>query len=147
MARDEWEFWTSDEELAALPQELTAPARAHLPPLANHGRLDTIDGERDVLPGVRVIPAPGHTPGHVAIVVTSGGDGLLFMGDAVVHELHLNHPEWLSPIDLIPNLSVATRRRLGERAARENLTVVAFHVSRHGRLEEFGGGYAFRTDG
>jgi glyoxylase-like metal-dependent hydrolase (beta-lactamase superfamily II) len=141
--KEEWEFWTSEESLAELPEELTGAARVHLPPLKEFGVVELIDRETEVLPGVRLLPAPGHTPGHMAVAITSGGEGAIYLGDAVLHELNVDHPEWVSPIDLIPALTVSTRRRLLERAARENGLVAAFHMPRIGRVVRAGRAFTF----
>jgi glyoxylase-like metal-dependent hydrolase (beta-lactamase superfamily II) len=56
-------------------------------------QIETVDKETEVIPGVRVIPAPGHTPGHVALLIASRGEALLNLGDAAVHPIHLEYPE------------------------------------------------------
>ena len=79
-------------------------------------------GEVEIVPGVRAIPAPGHTPGHLAVLLASEGQQLLNLGDAAVHPLHLEHPEWENGFDLAAGRAVATRRALLERAAAETCT-------------------------
>jgi glyoxylase-like metal-dependent hydrolase (beta-lactamase superfamily II) len=139
--QSEWDFWTSSA-IEDLPEMLREPARMTLPVLERAGLVETVSQETDVVPGVRVIPAPGHTPGHVVVAITSGGEGLLYVADAVVHELDFEHPEWLAAFDAIPSLTVQTRRRLMERAAREGSPIVAFHVG-YGRVRQTGNAYRF----
>jgi glyoxylase-like metal-dependent hydrolase (beta-lactamase superfamily II) len=124
----EWEAWTTEEGLGQFSEVLRAPARTHLPVIASAGLLELTDREVDVLPGVRLIPAPGHTPGHMAVVLTSGGEGAIYLGDVITDELLFDRMEWMTAAEAIPALSLATRRRLLERAARENLLVAAFHL-------------------
>jgi glyoxylase-like metal-dependent hydrolase (beta-lactamase superfamily II) len=81
----------------------------------------------------------------MAVVITSGGTGILYLGDAVLHELNLEHPDWVSPIDLIPSLTISTRRKLLERAVREGSAVIAFHMSRAGPLVRAGDSYRLGT--
>jgi glyoxylase-like metal-dependent hydrolase (beta-lactamase superfamily II) len=141
--KEEWEFWTSEENLAGLPDELTGAARVQLPALQEFGLVELVDREMEVLTGVRVLPAPGHTPGHMAVAITSGGESAIYLGDAVLHELNFEHPEWVSPIDQIPALTVSTRRRLLERAARDGSVVAAFHMFRFGRVARSGSRFTF----
>jgi len=51
---------------------LVAPARHNLPPIT--AQLDLVDHEREIVPGIHAIAAPGHTPGHMALAINSGGD-------------------------------------------------------------------------
>ena len=80
-----------------------------------------------MLPGVTAVPAPGHTPGHLAIVIESEGEKLLNMGDAAVHPLHLEQPEWENGFDLDPQPAASTRRGLLNRAVAEDMRLMAFH--------------------
>lgn len=128
----EWEFWTRPHpDLAGLrvPVDVKATigrsARRAVDAL--RFQMETVDRETEVLPGVRVIPAPGHTPGHLALLIASGDDRLLSIGDAAVHPLHLEFPELENGFDLCPSTAGATRRELLERAAAERMRVMAFH--------------------
>jgi glyoxylase-like metal-dependent hydrolase (beta-lactamase superfamily II) len=89
--------------------------------------VDTVEGETDIVPGVRAIPAPGHTHGHLALLISSEGQHLLNMGDAAVHPLHLERPDWENGFDLAPGQAAATRRLLLERAVAGNMHLMAFH--------------------
>ena len=141
MASEEWRFWTShaiDLSAVDLPEgfrgALIETARRCLPPLESS--LELVDSEAEVASGVTVIPAPGHTAGHLAVLIHSGKEQMLHLTDAVIHPLHLRHPNWGNPIDLLPDTARATRRRLLDRAAADNALVSATHFSssRPGRL-------------
>jgi glyoxylase-like metal-dependent hydrolase (beta-lactamase superfamily II) len=138
----EWEAWTTEAGLATFSEVLRPPARTHLPVIEDSGLLELADREIDVLPGVRLIPTPGHTPGHASVVLTSGREGAIYLGDVVTHESMFEHPDWLGAAEAMPAMSISTRRRILERAVRDRLAVVAFH------LPTFGGclaeGDAFR---
>lgn len=90
-------------------------------------QIEAIQGECEIVPGVRAIPAPGHTPGHLALLLESDGDRLLNLGDAAAHPLHLEHPGWRSGFDQSAAVAVATRAALVERAVREEMHVMGFH--------------------
>ncbi len=128
----EWEFWTAartDLRALRLPDdmkyEIDCTARRCLTPLRL--QVEPVEKEIDIVPGVRAIPAPGHTPGHLAVLLSSDGEQLLNLGDAAVHPLHLEHPEWGNGFDLAPEQAAATRRALLERAVAENMHLMAFH--------------------
>ena len=78
MWKDEWDFWTSGEAEVKLDEHvrevLLSVARKNLPPIQE--RLDLIEGEREILPGIRAIAASGHTPGHMALVISSAEEQL-----------------------------------------------------------------------
>jgi glyoxylase-like metal-dependent hydrolase (beta-lactamase superfamily II) len=115
-----------------------------LPPLQDADVVDTVDEETEVLPGVRIIPAPGHTPGHVAVALSSDGDSALYMGDTVIHELNFPYPDWTSAFDADADATVRTRRRLIERAIEDRSLIFAFHLAGPGRAEQAAVNYVFR---
>lgn len=129
MWKDEWDFWTSEEAGVKLDEHvrevLLSVARKNLPPIQD--RLDLIEREREILPGIHAIAAPGHTPGHMALVISSGGEQLLCISDTALHPIHLEQPEWCAAVDFAPDQVVATRRRILNRAAAEKALVLAFH--------------------
>jgi glyoxylase-like metal-dependent hydrolase (beta-lactamase superfamily II) len=129
MWKDEWDFWTSEQAEAKLDEHgkevLLGFARKNLPPIQH--QLDLIDHEAEIVPGVRAIAAPGHTPGHMAVTVSSSDEQLLCISDAVLHPIHLENPEWHAVVDLAPEQVLATRRQLLDRAATEKALVLAFH--------------------
>jgi glyoxylase-like metal-dependent hydrolase (beta-lactamase superfamily II) len=139
--QEEWDFWTTSAS-DGLPEIMRTPARTAFAVLEQAGLIETVPDETDILPGVRLVPAPGHTPGHAVVAISSGGERLLYLADTVVHELDFEHPEWLSAFDAIPNVTIQTRRRLLGQAARDGVPIVAFHVG-HGRVSSVDGAYRF----
>jgi glyoxylase-like metal-dependent hydrolase (beta-lactamase superfamily II) len=132
LAESEWEFWTAartDLRALRVPDELKGnralSARRCLGAL--RFQVELADRETEIAPGVRVIPAPGHTPGHLAVLISSGGQHLLNIGDAAVHPLHLEEPEWENGFDLESAAAGKTRCQLLERALSERMHVMAFH--------------------
>lgn len=129
MWKGEWDFWTLGEAEAKLNEKfrdaLLSFVRKNLPSIQD--RLDLIEHEREILPGIQAISAPGHTPGHMALLISSEGKQLLNIVDTVLHPIHLDRPEWCATVDFSPDQVVATRRHLLHRAAAENSLVLAFH--------------------
>jgi glyoxylase-like metal-dependent hydrolase (beta-lactamase superfamily II) len=134
----EWEFWAEAGD--RVPEPIAVGFEEALAPLHSLGRLDLVDGDSEVVRGVRLLRAPGHSPGHVVVEL---GDPVeaLFLADAVLHEAGFEHPEWTCAIDVDPSLAVATRRALLERAADEGLLVAGYHLGRHGYVERNGGAF------
>jgi glyoxylase-like metal-dependent hydrolase (beta-lactamase superfamily II) len=80
-----------------------------------------------MVPGIGAIPAPGHTPGHMVVSVSSGDDRLLYIGDTVLYPLHLEHPDWIPIYDIIPEQAAASKRRIFDLSAEERALVVGQH--------------------
>lgn len=154
-AEDEWRFWTSSQMEAetlrlplpdAVKDGIVRSALAVLPKVA--ARSERLRSDTEVSPGITLVPAPGHTPGQVAVLVSSGGAQLLYAGDA----LHLTtssfaRPEWSPAFDHMPDVAVATRRRLLDRVAADRILVMAYHFPfpalGHARRPGSGTGYEF----
>ncbi len=129
ISRDEWDFWMSGQAELKLDEHsreiLVGYARKNLPPIQN--QLDLVDYGMEILPGVQTVAAPGHTPGHMALTISSEGEQLLCLSDTVLHPIHLEQPDWYAAVDLDPGLVEATRRRILDKAATEKALVIAFH--------------------
>jgi glyoxylase-like metal-dependent hydrolase (beta-lactamase superfamily II) len=131
MWKNEWDFWISKPKLAALDisesdKEWTIKyARDHLLPIQD--QLDLVDHETEIAPGIWVVAAFGHTPGHMAVYIISDNKQLLCISDAVIHQIHLEQPEWYTSVDLAPEQVITTRRQLLDRATTEKALVHAFH--------------------
>jgi glyoxylase-like metal-dependent hydrolase (beta-lactamase superfamily II) len=143
MAGAEWRFWSSDEA----PAGMVPVVRPRLDALERTDRIELTEGEVEVLPGLRLLPAPGHTPGHLALAITSGREGALYLGDAFVHESQFTHPDLDAVVDTLPGVTARTRRRLLEQAVREGRSVVAFHMPRIGSVTASGKAFTFEPDG
>ena len=130
LQKDEWDYWNADETKRAFQGtgregslELTLK---NLAPMK--GRVRLIEGQEEITPGISAITAPGHTPGHMALVISSGGKQLLCLADTVHHIIHLEHPKWATAIDFDRDQVTASRRKLLGGAAREGTLVFATHM-------------------
>jgi glyoxylase-like metal-dependent hydrolase (beta-lactamase superfamily II) len=94
------------------------------------GVLRTQDANHDVAPGVRVVHAPGHTPGHRAVLIQDGGQALLLTGDLLHLPTHAANPMWPSSHDEDALLGVASRRLLLWRAQTHAWRVAVSHFAR-----------------
>lgn len=76
------------------------------------GRLENFDGSATLAPGVDTLPTPGHTPGHTAIVVSSGTERAVLLGDAAHCPIELEEAEWGGLGDVDPALAKRTRNAM-----------------------------------
>ncbi len=142
--RVERAFWQSDSELQAGAPVSVRVARSALAALGAAGLLQDVEPGERVLDGVVALPAPGHTPGQIALRIGDAPGGVLHVADAFVHPLHVEHPTWTMHADALPADVVATRGALCALAARERLVVTASHVWGPGTIEETVDGFRFR---
>jgi glyoxylase-like metal-dependent hydrolase (beta-lactamase superfamily II) len=120
----EWEDATHPHERnqASYLQENVAP-------LGEAGLLQLVDGEAEIVPGVRVVPTPGHTAGHQSVLIGEwdpGAPKALFLGDVVPTAVHVKLP-WVMAYDLDPARTVETKRALFKRAFEENWLLIWGH--------------------
>jgi glyoxylase-like metal-dependent hydrolase (beta-lactamase superfamily II) len=108
------------------------------------------EGEPELLPGVHVVQAPGHSPGMVTHLVASGGRQFLISADVVNLSPHIQtNPEWQLAIDQDPQMAVETRRKIFDRAVADKLTISGTHwlMPNVGTFAKDGSGYAFAAEG
>lgn len=106
----------------------------------------TVTDEEDVFPGVRVLLTSGHTVGHAAYVITSGGQRLIAFGDVLHSPIQVDHPEWSAVVDHDPDHSVDFRRRLVAELAGSNTIGFGIHFAdvQFGRVRRDGNGPAWQ---
>jgi glyoxylase-like metal-dependent hydrolase (beta-lactamase superfamily II) len=140
----DWQYWVTDanpetgpgrEDFGAMP----APRR--LAPLA--GSIVLHDGERtEIVPGVTLRLAPGHTPGHCIVELESGGRRVVLLADAAHNPAQLLSDEYRSATDVDAELAAATRTALAAELVDSGVLITMTHDAgnRLGRLESAGGG-------
>ena len=122
--RAEWEI-----ALGSNPRLVASYVQPELQLVRDWGAEGWADGEREILPGVSVVPTGGHSAGHQAIVVRGTGAGartLAFFGDLCMRPWAAN-PRWVTSFDDFPLDSVAVKASLFARAADENWLVALSH--------------------
>jgi glyoxylase-like metal-dependent hydrolase (beta-lactamase superfamily II) len=149
LAPAEWAFWMSDDTRARLPEPLAdlliSTARGALSAITDAGLLEQVEPPITLVPGVTLLPAPGHTPGHLAVEVAGADPPLLYLADALLHELQFEHVEWTSLVDVDPATAVETRRALLERASDGDILIAGFHLASTGHVARHGDSYRFTT--
>jgi glyoxylase-like metal-dependent hydrolase (beta-lactamase superfamily II) len=125
-------YWVSPRDWEACHQPDVQPTRfPNAPscvwPLADLGLVEFMRDEHPLTRDLAAVPTPGHTPGHMCLLITSGGERALVLGDAAHSPVQLEQPDWVSRADMDPDLTRQTRRALIERLEREQILVAAGH--------------------
>jgi len=102
-----------------------------------------IDGPGQVCEGVRLIPTPGHTPGHCSVLIESKGETAMITGDFIHHPIQFWDPALVSPFDIDNDMAVATRRRVFGEYADSPTLIIGTHFAgpTAGRLVTDGDSY------
>jgi len=143
----EWAFWMDDARMAAAPEGMKgafAGVRRVFGPIAN--TVVKFEPGAEILPGVRSLPAFGHTPGHTVFTVEGGSRKLLYWADTTnVSTLFVRNPDWAVMFDMDAEKARLVRRELSERVIKENLLLAGYHLagSAIGDLAPRGKGYEF----
>lgn len=127
-SRTEREFWAAYEMEEAREQMF----RDSVLPVEEAGLLDLVDVPAEgltVAPGLRLLPTPGHTPGHVAVELTGHGGTAVITGDCVHHPVQLAHPAIGACVDIDPHRSESSRRALLDSLAYTDTLVLGTHFA------------------
>jgi glyoxylase-like metal-dependent hydrolase (beta-lactamase superfamily II) len=138
-AAEEAAYWLDEKNKATPPKARAA--------LALYGKdFRTFKPSDAIAPGMTIVPAHGHTPGHTAFLFESKGAALLVFGDIVHnHFVQFAHPEVSVMSDANRAEAIATRQTIFAKAAADNTAVAGGHLPFPGigRLIKDGDGYVF----
>lgn len=133
-------------EFATHTNERTAASylEHNFAPVGAAGRWRLANGETEVLPGIRLVPTPGHVPYHQSVVIAHGGERACFLGDLVPTTAHVPLP-WIMGYDLEPLVTLETKRALLSRAEADGWILVFQHDPTHpmGRVVREGKSFAY----
>jgi glyoxylase-like metal-dependent hydrolase (beta-lactamase superfamily II) len=140
VARREWDHWAS----ASLNADQHRMFADSIDPIREAGQLRLLaDDELDVVDGVRLVPTPGHTPGHVSVRITSGGESALISGDFLHHAVQLARPEIGCAVDVDPVTAQRTRAKQLANLADTGTLLLGTHFTTPtgGHVRRVGDGY------
>jgi glyoxylase-like metal-dependent hydrolase (beta-lactamase superfamily II) len=142
----EYKWWTEPGRVEKLPEGRKPAGKRIGDVFPTWKNWKLVEDNAEVAPGVRLLAAPGHTPGHSAFLVTSGKDQLMVSNDAMyVPALLAPHPDWQGAYDQDGPTAVATRRKLMDRIIADKMMVCGAHFPFPGRgtFTKDGDAYAF----
>lgn len=148
IGRADFEYWT---DLSRLSDDLTDHQQdqirgAHKNLTAYRGDLVLLDGGEQLADGVRALPTPGHSPGHMVYEITSDDQVMICWGDLCHHQvLLLEHPEWNFMFDYDGPMATEQRQRVYDLVDQRRLAVFGYHFPfpGHGHLRRDESGYTW----
>jgi glyoxylase-like metal-dependent hydrolase (beta-lactamase superfamily II) len=139
----EWDFWLAEDALEKVPGFKSTIELAHKVFDAMEDRFIFIQPDCEIVPGIWVLAAYGHTPGHLAVEVLSMDKSVIYISDAILHPLNIDKPDWLPDPRYIFDTDQFkdTACRLLNRALVKNALVLGMHFWPFPSL-----GYIIRSD-
>ena len=103
----------SEWEDALNPDERTAAGYLmnHLSILDEYKVLELVEGEAEILPGIKVVKTGGHTEGHQGVEISGNGEKLIYYGDIVPTSHHLK-PHYGASLDLYPRQTMQVKKKI-----------------------------------
>jgi glyoxylase-like metal-dependent hydrolase (beta-lactamase superfamily II) len=141
----EYKWWTDPTLVGRIPEWRRPLVKRIQSVIPNWKNVLPVDGEDEVVPGVRFVKCPGHTPGHTAFHLSSGKEELMLTNDAAyVPALSMGHPQWHGAFDQDGAMAETSRRRLLDRVVSDQMLLCGAHFPWPGlnRIMRDGGSYA-----
>jgi glyoxylase-like metal-dependent hydrolase (beta-lactamase superfamily II) len=139
LAEKEWRYWDGVDDDPLNAGILDDSVR----PVFDAGLVDLIDWEHQVCATVRLKPTPGHTPGHVSVVIESAGQTAVITGDCIHHPCQMTRTDWCSSADYDATQGRSTRESVLAEYADQPVLVIGTHFATptagHVKLREEGG--------
>ncbi len=142
----EWAFWMDEGQMSRSPESMkgifTAVRRVFEPVKS---QVVQYEAGKEIIPGLTSVAAFGHTPGHMAYVVSSGSAKHILMSDTTNHPaLFVRRPEWSAIFDMDAEQAITSRRRMLDMAVTEGAGVSFYHAPfpATGKIIKDGAGYA-----
>ena len=147
----EWNWWMDDARMNAAPDaargNFQAVRRVFGP---NAQSIERFEPGRELLPGIRSMPAFGHTAGHTTFIVDGGSQKLMYWADTTnIAALFVRNPDWAVMFDADAEAARKVRRAAMEMVVRDKLLLAGYHLTLPsiGRLAPRGTGYEFTPVG
>lgn len=123
----EYDFWTDPARLETPAISVAQLVDKNVKPLTE--KITFIDDGKDVLSGIQAVGAYGHTPGHLAFRVESGGKSLMLISDTANHSvITLQRPDWHVSFDIDKEMAAETRKRMFDMIAKDKLPFIGYHM-------------------
>jgi glyoxylase-like metal-dependent hydrolase (beta-lactamase superfamily II) len=142
IGKREFEHWSNegDEEQQTIMGDSVRP-------IFDAGLVDLVEMDHRISAEVRLRPTPGHTPGHVSVMIESEGQSAVITGDIAHHPCQMAHPEWATSLDSDTQAATATRVKLFAEWADQPILVIGTHYAAPtaGRVKRDGAAFRFEV--
>ncbi|MBZ9863082.1 MBL fold metallo-hydrolase [Mesorhizobium sp. CA12] len=142
----EYNWWTDPDRLAKLPAGRKPAGKRIAENFPKWKNWKLVDDGAEVVPGIRIMAAPGHTPGHSVYHVDGGSEQFLVSADTMyVPALLAPHPEWQGAYDQDGPMAIATRHKIIDQVIADNIRICGSHFPfpGTGSFVKDGNAYAF----
>ncbi|TPL49569.1 MBL fold metallo-hydrolase [Mesorhizobium sp. B2-4-6] len=142
----EYNWWTDPSRLAKLPEGRKPAGKRIAENFPKWKNWKLVDDGMEVVPGIRLMAAPGHTPGHSVYHVDAGSEQFLVSADTMyVPALLAPHPEWQGAYDQDGPMAITTRHRIIDQVIADNVRICGSHFPfpGTGSFVKDGNAYAF----
>src|SRR3954453_23309312 len=124
----EYRFWTEPGRVEKLPEGRRGAGKRIADVFPTWKNWKLVEPGSLVGPGIQILEAAGHTPGHSVFLVSSGDDQLLVSNDTMyVPALLAPHPDWQGSYDQDGPMAITTRRRLIDRVIADKMKICGAH--------------------
>jgi len=124
IGKREFEHWRHENE-----GEQQAVMEDSVRPIFDAGLVDLVETDHRISRELRLTPTPGHTPGHVSVMIQSEGQSAVITGDIAHHPCQMAHPEWATSYDSDTQGATATRAKLFAEWADQPILVIGTHYA------------------
>lgn len=138
----------NDEEALNIMMQLTQKFvfNESIRPILESGLVELVEAPCEPIPGVTLVPTPGHSVDHMAIEISSEGQSAWITGDVFHHACQIAQPDWATIIDWSPEGSSETRRKVLKQLSENGATAICSHFKPpNGRIVADGNGYRFEA--
>jgi glyoxylase-like metal-dependent hydrolase (beta-lactamase superfamily II) len=138
-AKGEYDYWAGQHEKAEVP-----PFGDSVLPVVAANKAEIVGNDFAIGDHVRILPTPGHTPGHVAFTLGRAKEDAVFCGDLMHSPLQLRYPELSPKFDVDPAQAAKTRRSFLERYCETDTLCCTAHFPSPsaGKIRRKGNGFS-----
>jgi glyoxylase-like metal-dependent hydrolase (beta-lactamase superfamily II) len=116
----EWDYWSGSEYSECI-------LKSSIEPLIENSLKHLVSPPYQLTDGVKIIPTPGHTPGHVSVELVSEGKKAFITGDIMHSPIQCSEPEWEGASDLVPKLATKTRLAFLKEHENRDILILGTH--------------------
>lgn len=141
----EYAYWSQNPE-----KEMVADKEAFadsVAPIIEQGKGKIVAADYRIDDAVYLLPTPGHTPGHVSVMIESKGEKALISGDVIHHPAQFAHLDWEMNANVLPEVADETRKKVTEKLADTNTLLLGSHFANPvaGKIVKGEKGYVFKV--